>query len=172
MYYNATTRQLQSNPPWSGWVSDAVKQSQYGDWQEVSNDFVMPRELTEEKARKRQEINRQRDELEAATPFIYLAKPFDYDKTSRERLGKAIQGVTLALLGGAAPETIAAEWTLADNTKLPMTLVDLAGLPSAEMARSQFLHNRAGEIKARIEAAASVEAVDAILAEAGLWEGE
>ncbi len=172
---NEILRADQSFPPWkSGTVvtPEVVAEYKAMGWNEVPDDYRLPRLLTDEKAKARAEINRQRDELEAATPFVYLGKPFDYDKTSRERLGKAIQGATLALIGGTAPATVVTEWTLADNTKLPMTLADLAGFPAAEMARSQQLHNRAGEIKARIVAAETVGAIDAILAEPNLWEGE
>lgn len=173
MWANDALRQAQSNPPWPPGtiVTDAVL-AEYADWKQVTDDYQLPRLLTDEKKKARAEINRQRDEKEAATPFIYLGKPFDYDITSRERLGKAIQGATLALISGIASATTVVEWTLADNSKLPMTLADLAGFPTAEMTRSQGLHNKAGQIKARIEAAETVAAIDAILAEPDLWEGE
>jgi hypothetical protein len=126
--------------------------------------------LDEERAKARAAVNRQRDEYEAATPFEYMGKPFDYDKTSRERLTKAIQTATLALIAGAPPATPAAEWTLANNEKHPMTLAELAGFPQAEAARSQQLHDQANAIKSRIEAAADVAAVDAIMNDPNLWE--
>ena len=173
MWVNDTLRQAQSNPPWPpGTIVTPEVLAQYADWKQVADDYVLPRLLADEKKKARAEINRQRDAKEAATPFQYLSKDFDYDMVSRERLGKAIQGATLALIGGANPNTVAVEWTLADNSKLPMTLADLAGFPTAEMTRSQGLHNKAGEIKARIDAAETVAAIDAILAEPDLWEGE
>lgn len=173
MWYNPVTGDGPvSDKPGAEICDPAYWKELYGDWVEVGADFVRPRDLTAEKITARVVINRQRDEQESATPFTYLGKPFDYDKTSRERLGKAIQGATLALISGVDPATVVTEWTLADNTKLPMTLADLAGFPAAEMARSQQLHNRAGEIKARIVAAETVAAIDAILAEPNLWEGE
>lgn len=45
MWYHAESRQLQSNPPWQGWISDEAK-AQYSDWAEVANDFVPPKFLS------------------------------------------------------------------------------------------------------------------------------
>lgn len=42
MYYNATTGQLQGNPPWDGYLSSAMIAELYADWTQVADGFVPP----------------------------------------------------------------------------------------------------------------------------------
>lgn len=43
MYYNSITNEMTSTPPWgSSYVSDKLKQTKYGDWQEVEDSFTPP----------------------------------------------------------------------------------------------------------------------------------
>ncbi len=78
MWYNATLRQLQSNPPWQGWISEEAK-AQYTEWQEVANDFVMPKILLEEQNKKWSEVKAKREEI-INSPIEYLGKLFDFDE--------------------------------------------------------------------------------------------
>ena len=163
MWYNATTRQLQSNPPWSGWVSEDIKQLQYADWQEVANDFIMPKDLTEEKTNKRSEINAAKDDAEAASPFIYMEKPFDFDPLSRERLNVAIQLAQSLKIAGVGGQNKVTDWKLADNSLAEMTVDMLCAMPQAFAQRSAELHVKAWGLKAQVEAATTTQELDAIV---------
>ena len=42
MWYNTKTNQLQSNPPYQGWLHPEEVPILYPEWEEVDNDFVLP----------------------------------------------------------------------------------------------------------------------------------
>ena len=43
MYYNSITNEMTSTPPWgSSYISEKLKQTKYGDWQEVEVSFAPP----------------------------------------------------------------------------------------------------------------------------------
>ena len=114
---NDTLRQLQSNPPWVGWVSDETKQQFFdAGWKEVADNYELPRDLILEKLSKRQQINAAKDAAESASPFIYMEKPFDFDPLSRERLNVAIQLAQSLKITNVPGNTVIENWKLYDNT--------------------------------------------------------
>ena len=42
MWYNTKTNQLQSNPPYQGWLHQDEVPILYPEWTQVDNDFVLP----------------------------------------------------------------------------------------------------------------------------------
>ena len=80
---------------------------------------------------------------------------FDYDDKSRDRLAIARQALTDA--GGG--EIV---WTTADNQRVSMTITDFAAINGAAAARSNSLHIKYNELKQRVNAAQTVEEVEAI----------
>ena len=168
MWANETTRQLQSNPPWTGWVSEEVRQ-QYAEqgWKQVADNYELPRDLTLEKLAKRQKINAAKDAAEAASPFVYLGKQFDFDSLSRERLNVAIQLAQSLKIAGIPGAQKVTDWKLYDNTLIELTVDMLCSMPQAFAEKSATLHAKAWWLKARVDAATMLEELDAIA-----WEGE
>jgi hypothetical protein len=162
-WVNEILRIDQSNTPWVGWISEEKKQEYFdAGWKEVPDDFVMPRLLDEEKAKKRAEINAAKDEAEAATPFIYLNKPFDYDALSRERLNVAIQLAQSLKIAGVAGTQKVTDWKLADNTLFELTVDMLCNMPQAFAVKSAELHQQAWLLKSQVDEATTLEQIDAI----------
>ena len=78
---------------------------------------------------------------------------FDYDDKARDRIKDAM--VALKYSG-----TI--EWTLADNTDVSVSQLDLENVILAVASRSNDLHIKYRELKQRVNAAQTVEEVNAI----------
>ena len=160
---NETTREIWSNPPWpAGTIVTPEVLAQYADWKQVADDYVFPRDLTLEKLAKRQQINAAKDADESASPFIYLDRPFDYDPISRERLNVAIQLAQSLKLAGLPGTQKVTDWKLYDNTLIEMTVDMLCNMPQAFAAKSAELHQKAWTLKAQVDAATTIEEVDAI----------
>lgn len=81
---------------------------------------------------------------------------FDYDDKSRDRLAIARQALTDA--GGGE-----IMWTTADNQRVPMGVADFAAINGAAAVRSNNLHVKYNELKERVNAAQTVEEVNAIV---------
>lgn len=80
---------------------------------------------------------------------------FDYDDKSRDRLAIARQSLTDN--GGGS-----ITWTTADNQRVSMVIADFAAINGAAAVRSNSLHVKYNELKARVNAAQTVEEVNAI----------
>lgn len=165
MWANETTRQLQSNPPWQGWVSEEIKAEYVAQgWKEVGDGYELPVNLDELKLAKRQEINAAKDAAESASPFIYMEKPFDFDSLSRERLNVAIQLAQSMKLAGIPGTQKVTDWKLADNTMFQdgLTVDALCNMPHAFAEKSAQLHQKAWLLKGQIESANTLEDLDKI----------
>lgn len=81
---------------------------------------------------------------------------FDYDDKSRDRLAIARQALTDA--GGG--EIV---WTTADNQRVSMGIADFAAINGAAAVRSNALHIKYNELKQCVNAAQTVEEVNAIV---------
>lgn len=80
---------------------------------------------------------------------------FDYDDKSRDRLYIARQALTDA----GSSEIV---WTTADNQRVSMGIADFAAINGAAAVRSNALHIKYNELKQRVNAAQTVEEVEAI----------
>ena len=72
-----------------------------------------------------------------------------------------IPTLKLIILDGAGPSATI-NWTLADNGSAPVTANDLRGVIAAAAVRSNSLHIKYNELKQRVNAAQTVEEVEAI----------
>ena len=125
-------------------------------------DAAMPAvSLAKAKAAKRDQINRARDAEEAAG-FDYLGKRFDSDAQAIKRLYGAAMAAQAAIAAGAVGTDQFVDWTCADGTVLTMTYAQAAGVIEAMAVVGNALHMKARELKAQVEAATTVDAVNAI----------
>ena len=123
-----------------------------GEYYEVVE--IPPPSLEEVKTAKINELKAIRDTKEVE-PIRTDKGIFDYDDKSRDRLYIARQALTDA--GGG--EIV---WTTADNQRVSMGIADFAAINGAAAARSNSLHIKYNELKQRVNAAQTVEEVEAI----------
>ena len=111
--------------------------------------------LAEVKTEKINELKAIRDTKEVEP--VHTSKGlFDYDDKSRDRLAIARQ----SLEDNPSVESIV--WTTADNQRIAMTIADFAEVNSMAAYRSNQLHIKYNELKAEVNAAQTVEEVEAI----------
>lgn len=101
------------------------------------------------------ELKRQRDTAEVA-PIAYNGHSFDYDDKARDRINAAI--IALSLQGEGA----SIDWTTADNTEVTVTSNDLRAIIAAIAVRSNELHIRYRNAKAKVEEAQTAKELEAI----------
>ncbi|QFZ84632.1 DUF4376 domain-containing protein [Variovorax paradoxus] len=122
--------------------------------------FAVTEGTSLEAARERRwaEIKQERDKKEASG-FPYLGAVFDSDPRSVQRIVGAVLAAQAAV---AAGETFEIEWTVADNSVLPLDASDVMGMPVALAMYADQLHTISRGLRADIEAAATVEEVEAV----------
>ena len=111
--------------------------------------------LDEEKENKIAELKSIRDTKEVE-PLQTSKGIFDYDDKSRDRLAIARQSLT------DNPSVESIVWTTADNQRVAMTIADFAEINSMAAYRSNRLHVKYNDLKAEVNAAQTVEEVEAI----------
>jgi hypothetical protein len=116
------------------------------------------RTLAEAKALKREELNAERDSHEAAG-FMFGEHLLDSNERSVLRITVASMTARLAVEQGQ-PYSI--EWTTAENYKITLTGEQVMSLPYYLALNAQALHDKCGSLKALVEAATTVEEVEAI----------
>jgi len=89
-------------------------------------------------------------------PITVGADTFDADSTSQARILAAIQ---VAEIVGPSWTAI---WTLADNTSIEVDRSTLAGVVTAIGARTNSLFEQARALRAEIESAATLDAVESV----------
>lgn len=110
--------------------------------------------LAEIKAVKKRQIEAERD-AEAFAPCQALGRTWDADARSREMLAAAI---TLAQSGGPLPPV----WRDHDNDDMPVSgLADLLAIAAAMAQQTQAAYTRSWQRKAAVDAAKTVEEVEA-----------
>ncbi len=113
------------------------------------------------KVNKRAQINAARDDEEAGG-FSYLGKRFDSDAQAIKRLYGAAMAAQAAIAGGMPPSATMVTWTTADGTTIDLTYADAAAVPVAMAQVAGALHAKVRTLKAQVEAAATVDEVNAI----------
>lgn len=101
-------------------------------------------------------LKTERDTLEVEPITYSNGYSYDYDEKARDRINAAI--IALELQGDEA--TIS--WTTADNEETTLTAADLKGIIAAVAVRSNLLHVACREAREKIEAATTVEEVNAV----------
>ena len=104
------------------------------------------------KQRKIMELKRQRDVAEVQ-PIEYNGNLYDYDDKARDRINVAIV---------ALGDTGSLVWTTADNKDVSVTTADLRGVLITVAVRSNELHIRYRNAKAKVEEAQTAEELEAI----------
>lgn len=83
LWHNKITNELQSNPPWSGWLHPDKVAEQYPDWEQVGDDFIPPspaktdEQLLEEIRLERNRLLQESDK--------YMLSDFPVSETEREQ---------------------------------------------------------------------------------------
>ena len=124
-----------------------------GEYYEVVE--IPPPSLEDVKTAKINELKSIRDTKEVE-PVQTSKGIFDYDDKSRDRLAIARQ----SLEDNPSVESIV--WTTADNQRVSMGIADFAAINGAAAVRSNSLHIKYNELKQRVNAAQTVEEVEAI----------
>ena len=94
-------------------------------------------------------------------PLVVGALVFDADADSQQKIAGAVQMAQLAIASGQdAGWSIT--WTLADNTAATLTAAQMIGVGLALAARTSGLHQRGRTLRAQINAAGSLDELNAI----------
>lgn len=113
--------------------------------------FTAPQKTLDElKADKILELKSTRDTLETE-PIEYNGNSYDYDDKARDRINAAIV---------ALGDTGSLVWTTADNKDVSVTAADLRDVLIAVAVRSNELHIRYRNAKAKVEAATTAAEVE------------
>ena len=139
-----------------GMTEMEVEQAYDGNW--YLKGYAPQKPLDELKALKREEINQARDNAEQGG-FEYMGKIFDSDQVSCQRISCAAQAMSVLTMSAETP-TIT--WTCQDNTTIDLSASELMGLVVALAQHSNECHQKATELKAKIDACESQEELDAI----------
>lgn len=124
----------------------------------VQNERSPAVQLEVAKAVKRRQLNAMRDTLEFGW-FTWDGSIFDANEKSQARIQGAFQLASLAL---ATSQAFSVDWTLADNTVRTLSATDWMGVGQALAAHIQTCHVTARSLKAQVDAATSIEEVEAI----------
>ena len=111
--------------------------------------------IEELKTIKRNEVNRARDKKEQGG-FEYLGKIFDSDLISCQRISCAAQAFA------QADDSATIVWTCQDNSTIELNKAQLLGLVVALAQHSNTCHEEATAIKQKIDAAQTIEELEAI----------
>lgn len=139
-----------------GMIEQDVEQGYNGKW--YLSGFAPQQPLEELKLAKRTEINQARDKAEQGG-FEYMGKVFDSDEISCIRMSCAAQAMQMATMSEENP-TIT--WTCQDNSTIDLTPAELLGLVVALAEWSNTCHQKATDLKAKIENATSREELEQI----------
>jgi hypothetical protein len=89
-----------------------------------------------------------------------MRKPFDSDARSVQRISVACLAAQAAI---AASEPFSIDWTAQDNSVVTLDGEAMIAMPAALASYALELHNHAKDLKAEIDAATTIAAVDAIV---------
>ena len=131
-------------------ISVGTSPSEFHVFNYTSRTWVDPRTLDEIKAQKWIEIKSDRDQLEFGG-FEFEGNIYDSDQVSQGRImGASLAGVDQV-------------WTLADNTTVVLSALQLQQLYAALQARVASVHERGRIARLAIEAAETKEEVEAVV---------
>lgn len=126
------------------------------------------RTLEEVKSDARASVRAKRWESHIVVTFNGVA--FASDDTAATRLVAAINARQIAQAMGLEASGATAGWEAKDGAMVPMTLNDQRGLLLAGVAKTQAAFNRQAQLIAEIDAAPSLQSLDAIDITTG-WPG-
>ena len=117
-----------------------------------------PRTLSDFKLEKQVHLKKQRDATEFS-PFTYNGMTFDGDLDAQRRLSVLVSAAKSAI---AAGYSFTKDFTLADNTVVQLTAEDFIGIEMAKLWQVDVAFQEYRLKKAAIEAAATLEELEAI----------
>lgn len=115
-------------------------------------------DLEKAKARRWGEIKQLREAHEFG-PLTWEGSTFDADAPAQLRIMGAVQ---MAAAAAVADQSFAIDWTLADNSIRTLTGEDMQALGEALAQRISAVHETARQLREQIEAATSVQSVQAV----------
>lgn len=118
--------------------------------------------LPEAQASKWEEIKRARDGAEFGG-FTHDGRAYDSDLASVQRISGA---VSMAMIAAGAGEPFSKDWTLADNSVVTLSGEEMISVGMALGSHVSDVHATARTLRAQIEAASTLEQVNAIA-----WNG-
>lgn len=121
------------------------------------------KEFNQAKDVKISELKSTRDSLKVE-PIEYNGKFYDYDEESRDRIKdaqEALEGTELSI-----------EWTTADNTDATLFYQDFKNIRRAVAMRADMLHKRYRQLRELVDAAQTVEEVNAITWDMAIFNEE
>ncbi|MDR1701328.1 MAG: DUF4376 domain-containing protein [Sporomusaceae bacterium] len=137
-------------------------QAQTGDYKVINNVHTYspppPPTLDELKAIKRPQINVIRDAKEQGG-FLFNGKSYDSDSISVQRISIAAQNALAAKIVNTRFEI---DWTLADNSSVTLDADGILGVSQALAVHAATVHSIAKTLKDAVDAATTVEEVDAV----------
>lgn len=116
---------------------------------------VTPARFAEIKAEARERITTARNTEESAG-FTAYGKVFDSDSAALQRIS------VVALAAKMADETFSIDWTCADNSVITLSKAQFSMLPAIMAQAANALHIKARALKAQIDAASSLEEIEAV----------
>lgn len=114
--------------------------------------------LHEEKQKVIAGINLERDRRETVG-FSYLGKMIDSDPRSVQRINTAVQAAQAA---HGAGQTFSIEWTCADNSTLMLDGSQMIAMPLALAIHGNTIHQHAKALKALVDQAVDMSALQSI----------
>jgi hypothetical protein len=106
----------------------------------------------------KEKINAIRDTKETQG-FSYMGKTLQSDERSVQRIGIAVQAAQAAI---ATSSPFVLTWTCADNTDLTVDAGQMIGMAVALATTAAGIHAIAKTLKAQIDAAVTIEAVESV----------
>jgi hypothetical protein len=143
IYVNGAWESRPPKPPASTWDADAKT-------------WVSTMTVEQARSEKWQQMKRARD-TEEFNVFTWSGRPFDGDAEARRRISEAVRAVQRDVQG-FTPRT----WTCADKTRITLAAADVLSLDAAADARTQAAHTKGRTVWDAIQAAVTVEEVNAI----------
>lgn len=130
--------------------------SEFHVWKEETFTWeVSQASIDEAKQVARDHINKARDAARNSG-FEAFGKTFDSDEASRTNIIFASQAANIL------PEDFTINWTCADNSQITLSKAQLLQLPVFLVSAGNVIHQRALELKAQIDAANTLEEINAV----------
>lgn len=123
--------------------------------------FAWVPDLTASRASAWSAVKRERDKREFGT-FEHAGMAFDGDEPSQRRINLAVLGAQAALSAG---QSWSIDWTLADNSVITLSASGMIAVAESLGDNIQAAHDWARSLRIQIEAAQTVEQLDAIVAQ-------
>lgn len=127
-------------------------------WDWPTKQWIDPRTLADRKEAQWAAIKAARNSLEFGG-FTWDGSAFDSDQQAQARIQGGVQLATIAASQG---QPFSIDWTLADNSIRTLSGADMIAVGMELAAHVQSIHATARVLRVQIEAASTIEEVDAI----------